>query len=282
MNINIFKTGYCIHPEKAAIKSGSFNSVKFPASFALINHPTKGYILFDTGYSLRFYEETKKFPYNIYAKITPVYIKEEETASKQLEKLGISSKEISYVILSHFHADHIGGCFDFPNAKFICSQKDYMSIKDKKGLSALKNGFIPKLLPNDFNQRTIFIETKNLINLPIINEEFPVGYDLFDDGSILAVNLEGHSKGQFGIFLSAKNKTYFFIGDACWLSKSYKELVMPSKIANIIMSDNKKFIDNINKLHSFNKNHPHIKIIPSHCLDTLDKEMKLLEDENER
>lgn len=278
MNIKIFKTGYCIHPEKAAIKIGSFKPIKFPASFALITHPTKGYILFDTGYSLKFYEETKNFPYNIYAKITPVHISKQETASKQLETLGIAPEEISYIILSHFHADHIGGCSDFPNAKFICSKKEYMFLKDKKGFSALKNVFIPKLLPSDFFNRTIFIESKKLTKLPIVNEEFPVGYDLFDDGSILAVKLEGHSKGQFGIFLTAENKSYFFIGDACWLSKSYKELVPPSKIANIIMSDYNMFINNVDKLHSFNIKHPHIKIIPSHCSDTLNREREIWED----
>lgn len=274
MDIRIFKTGYCIHPEKVALKSGSLKSIKFPASFALIKHPIKGYILFDTGYSLRFYKETKEFPYNIYAKITPVYIKEDETAVEQLSKLDIKACEIKYVILSHFHADHIGGCCDFPKAKFICSKEDYISIKGKKGFAAVKKGFIPKLLPCDFDDRVIFIETKELVELPVKNKEFTNGYDIFGDKSILSIKLQGHSSGHFGIFLNAKNTNYFFIGDACWLSKAYKKLQFPSKLASIIMSDSKKSRENIYKLHSFSKNHPYIKIIPSHCSDTLDKEIE--------
>ena len=43
-------------------------NIKFHALFAIINHPKLGWILFDTGYTKRFYEETK----NIQIKYTQI------------------------------------------------------------------------------------------------------------------------------------------------------------------------------------------------------------------
>jgi hypothetical protein len=43
-------------------KGASSNKVKIPVLVALIEHPVHGKILFDTGYSERFYKATSKWP----------------------------------------------------------------------------------------------------------------------------------------------------------------------------------------------------------------------------
>ncbi|TCO69356.1 MBL fold metallo-hydrolase [Marinisporobacter balticus] len=274
IELKILKTGYCIQLEKISIKEGRFKTIKFPAMVVLIKHPKQGYILFDTGYSHHFFKETKKFPYSIYKKITPVYLEESETVVSQLKKLNLSAKDIQYIILSHFHSDHISGCKDFPNAKFICSKVGYESIQNKKGISALKEGFIPNLLPMDFSDRIIFFEERQITKFPIIETPFDHVIDLFGDKRIYAVLLSGHTKGHYGIFLKSNNQYYFFIGDACWSSKTFEEYLLPHFIANFIMKDKKSYMENVKKLYTLHKAHPHIHIIPSHCLYTVEEAIK--------
>ena len=152
----ILKAGYCLQNELCSIIKGKNKQTKFYAMFVLLKHEKYGNILFDTGYSNYFYKASKNFPYSIYANITPVYIDEENSAKCQLEKLGIMPDEISYIIISHFHADHIAGLKDFNKAKFICLKSAYQNIKNKKNFSSLKEGFLPDLLPVFRKKATYF------------------------------------------------------------------------------------------------------------------------------
>ena len=254
----ILKAGYCLQNELCSIIKGKNKQTKFYAMFVLLKHEKYGNILFDTGYSNYFYEASKNFPYSIYAKITPVFTDKENSAKAQLEKLGIKPDKISYIIISHFHADHIGGLKDFNNAKFICHNEAYQNIETKKGFSALKEGFLPDLLPDDFNKRLVFIKNRIESNK---FKPFNYYYDIFDDNSIIAFDLSGHARGQIGILVEDK----FFISDACWHSKSYKDNLPPPLWVRLLLGDNKEYLKTLDKLHQFYQYHPDIKIIPSHC-----------------
>ena len=254
----ILKAGYCIQNELVINIKGKNKQTKIYAMFVLLKHTEFGNILFDTGYSEYFYKASKKFPYSIYGKITPVFIDNENSAKAQLEKMGINSDEISYIIISHFHADHIAGLRDFNKAKFICQKSSYDYLKNKKNFFALKEGFLPDFLPADFEERLI------LLNRKIKSEEyspFDFYYDIFGDKSVIAFDLSGHAKGQIGILVKDK----FFVADACWYSNSYKSNLPPPLWVRLLLGDNKQYLETLNKLHEFYKKHTDIEIIPSHC-----------------
>lgn len=268
----LFQTGYCTHDAKVALKGEPSYEMKFPAMVALLKHPVHGYILFDTGYTERFYEETRKFPFSLYAKITPVYVKAEESIVSQLKKENIHVDEIRYIFLSHFHADHMGALKDFPSSTFICSKEAYLSVKNKKGIRAVLSAYIPNLLPDDFENRVLFIEdtttitTGNQVINTIVGAFQKSLFDIWGDGSLLAINLSGHAKGQYGlIFENEKSDTIFFVADAVWRSRAFRENRPPSNLAYLIMDNAREYKDNFQKivqLHSLNNN---IQIIPSHC-----------------
>jgi len=48
------------------IKGGSLCSVDFPALVGVIEHPSRGIFLFDTGYDPAFNDATKPFPERLY------------------------------------------------------------------------------------------------------------------------------------------------------------------------------------------------------------------------
>lgn len=260
----ILKAGYCFQNELHTIIKGKNKRTKFYAMAVLLEHPDFGYMLFDTGYSEEFYNATKNFPYSIYAKITPVNIDNKSCVKAQLEGMGISPDEIKYVIISHFHADHISGLKDFKKAKFLCLENAYKSLKNKTGFSALREGFLPDFLPENFDNRFEFISNKKVCKKYKPFEEI---YDIFNDGSILGVDLSGHAKGQLGIIVGDT----FFVSDACWYSKSYRENILPPLWVRLLIGDNKKYIESLEKIHLFYKNNPDFKIIPSHCNEFWDK-----------
>lgn len=264
MQFKFIKAGYCSNIERITLKGGSMKKVKFPA-MSLFIKSDKFNILFDTGYSSSFEEETKKLPYSIYAKTTPHVVLENEFVKNNV------NESIDYIFISHFHADHIAGLRDFKNSKFICSRIEYEFLKDKKGISALVKGFIPKLLPDDFENRVVFIEDKKLIDNPIKNSVFTKVYDLFGDRKLLAVKLDGHSIGQYGLIINDKKKM-FLIADATCSTKAYKERIYPSSIMGLIHHNFKEYKKTIDKLNKFYKEvEEDVLIIPTHDMELLEQ-----------
>lgn len=270
--IHILDGGYCVQKEKFVIKNGRNINVKFPSMFSVMIHEKHGVILFDTGYSEEMYNASNKFPLNIYTKLIPVFCNKEDTAIEKLRKLGIDKEEVKYIIISHFHADHMAGIKDFPKAKYIYMKNGYDNVKELKGFKALKHGFLKELLPNDFESRSIQLDLKD--NSLIIREMkfFNMYIDFFGDNSLKLISMEGHYRGHLGALCSDKdNQEYLFIADSCWLSKSYKEKIFPSNITMLLMDNTYDYISNLEKINMFYKENKNVNIIPSHCNEVYDK-----------
>jgi glyoxylase-like metal-dependent hydrolase (beta-lactamase superfamily II) len=266
LQFEVLTVGHCHHPEFIVQQGGSWQSCKFPALCGLIKHPTRGYFLYDTGYSNRFFQETTKFPFQLYSWFTPVKLPKQEQLIHQLSLRGIQPEEIQGIFISHFHADHIAGIRDFPNAQLICMESAFREIQYCTGFKALRKAFIPNLLPKNIEDLLSFAEPCSLKPLPQELAPFSEGFDLFGDQSIFAIPLEGHTEGQMGLLFLDKNQQYqFFVADSCWTRKAYQELKLPSKPAQWLFSNKKQYFHTLQKLNFLYLNNPGIQIIPSHC-----------------
>lgn len=270
MKINILHAGYCTAPEHIAIQGGRWRSIHFPAMFALLEHPRFGQMLFDTGYSYRFFEQTKTFPNRLYRLMTPVTLREEDLVVNQLAALDIRPQDITRVFISHFHADHVGSLHDLTSSRYIYMPHAYEPVRHLRGMQALKHAFIPGLIPNDFDDRSTPVDMTKPVALSIEYKPFTKGYDLLGDGSLIGVELPGHAFGQMGIFARNDNdKLFFFVADAAWLKQAVVENRPPHKIADRIFSDPKAYRETLGNLHSYSITHPDVEVIPSHCEETI-------------
>ncbi|WP_371381694.1 MBL fold metallo-hydrolase [Sporomusa aerivorans] len=271
LEVDLLTAGYCVHPEKMTARDRAFHKKKFPAMAAVIKHPAKGYILFDTGHTMRFFSETLTWPLAVYRYITPVYLQKGESIVEQLHSQGIQAHQVRYAILSHFHADHIGGCRDFSQATFIVHEDAYNAVQNLEGIKALRAGFIKNLLPEDFTDRLRLLSDGDAVHLPLEHRPFEYGFDIFEDGSLFLVVLAGHAKGQLGIMIpNSTTGGYFLIADACWQKCSYTQLMLPHWLTKLIMANWTEYIGTLKKIHEYAKSHPNIAVIPSHCTETLE------------
>jgi glyoxylase-like metal-dependent hydrolase (beta-lactamase superfamily II) len=272
IKFTLLSGGFCRQPEFIIMRDGRRQVAPIPALFALLEHPRRGRLLFDTGYSLHFFNETVHWPYSLYPRLTPVELDPAQTALAQLQARGIAAEQVTYIIISHFHADHIAGLADFPQARFIYLAEAYAAVRQRRGLGALRAGFLPGLLPPDFAARSIPL-TPNQFGpyLPAGLAPFQRAIDLFGDRSLLAVALPGHANGQMGLFFQTdQGQTLFLIADACWHSRAYRDLIRPHPLANLILAQPGQYQETLLKLHRLHQLNPDLVLIPSHCREIYD------------
>ncbi len=262
----LYVAGFCKNIAALTMRGEPWSVTKFPALCALIQHPSGRNILFDTGYARRFQEATRKLPYKFYAWFTPVTVTSDDELHSQLLKDGIRPQDIDTIILSHFHADHLGGIKDFPNACIIASKTAFDAAQAMSPIKAVKTGFIPDLIPSDLNDRITALE--KYPTAPVLDylPGFQSGWDLLGDRSILAVPLPGHANNQFGIYFQDKQRgETFLVADAAWSSQAIVENRRPSAFAYSAFDSKRDYDRTMDKLHHLVKTRPEVKIIPSHC-----------------
>lgn len=122
---------------------------------------------------------------------------------KSLKEKGIDSSEITDVILTHLHFDHVGGAVNFkngkpvpafPNAKYHIQKEHFeysQNCSDKDRGSFIKNRFLP-------------LAEEGLLNLSSETQ--------FDDEIEFRL-VYGHTRAQQLIKLSDGNQTYLYAGD---------------------------------------------------------------------
>lgn len=266
--LHLLRVGACRHLECIAARGGRWAPMEFPALCGLIHHPDHGWLLYDTGYADHFLTATETWPERLYRAVLPVELPQNEVLKTQLASHGLSPGDISTVIVSHYHGDHIAGLRDFPNARFIALRADteHFTALTGKRWRATAGGHLPKLLPSDYLARVGAIDDCPKRDLPDWLAPFESGFDLLGDGSLLGVPLPGHSHGQLGLFIpDAAGRPAFLIADACWSLPALREGRMPSRLALFVMAERRRFVETFNGLAVIARRETAISVLPSHC-----------------
>lgn len=272
MRIHFLIAGSCFADNSHVYVNAPKGKTIFPAFFAYIHHPVLGNILFDTGYSEHFFSATKGFPNRIYRLVTPVLFSAEDSAKAQLKKqFNLLPEDINYIIISHFHGDHIAGLRDFNNATFICSKKAYQHFNAYPRLIAFSKGYLKELLPEDFMQRVIFIEEEfEATEHPDFKSTW-----LWKQAGIRFIDLPGHARGQIGIRLNAivdsTIQDVFLVADAAWSMLNITKNLPPAPIVKLFVDDYVALKTTLDTLHSVHQKSPQTYFIITHCKETLSK-----------
>lgn len=271
ITLHLLDTGYCTAREYHVIRGGRRLRIQCHALVALLHHPQQGWLLWDTGYAPRMLTETARWPFSLYRHFTPLFLQPELAVIAQLPRWRLTPDDIRYVLLSHFHADHIAGLRDFPTAQLLASRAAYTDVAARRGLNALRRGFIPALLPDDFSKRAILIDTFASPTLPILGPT----HDLFGDESLLLVPLPGHAHGQLGLLVQTERGRVFLAADACWLTRSILENRPPHPLTYFFIDSASALRHTLQQLHEFALACPDVTLIPSHCPVALEQGMKV-------
>ena len=259
--LHVLNTGWGPAPGWILMRGGGVARIRVPTMVALLRHPQEGWGLFDTGYAQRVYEETGHGVFRLYRLFVPTIMNPAGSAAAQLARFGLAPADIAWIVISHFHADHVGGLADFPSARFIASRSAYDDVRPRRGFRALRRAFVPSLLPADFGGRVTLVDDFGGPELA----PFGPTHDLFGDGALLLCNLPGHARGQVGLHARTAAGPVLLAGDGCWLSRSYRENRPPHWITGAFVDDTAEARRTVAALHAFALTNPETAIVPAHC-----------------
>lgn len=247
--ITVFEAGYCTHPGCMALKGAGWRICRFPARSWLLEAGERRW-LWDTGYASWFERATRSGIFQLYRRVTPVSFNPDEAMVRQLHAIGMMPADLSGLILSHFHADHIAGLRDFPDVPLIASGEGWQQTRHLRGFAALRQGFVPALIPEAFEANLLALESFPRQQLPEALQPFSEGYILpGSNGEILLVPLPGHASGHIGAFIQTDSGWTLLASDAAWTPANYREMRGPSRMANLIMADPAAYYRTLEKLH---------------------------------
>ena len=206
--------------------SGLFGSVDdrmwLPVSCYLITHP-KGRILEDTGWHrsmspngvLDARAQVKSLGSRLLYKVNQGVVALGETVDEQLADRGIAPSDLDFVLLSHLDCDHANGLHAVAAAKRILVSADEMTFASK--------------FPNSpVRYRDCWWKDVDLKIFSWNGAEGPVGksFDLFGDGSVVQINIPGHSNGLCATKITgADGRFVLLFSDGGYAKRSWREQV---------------------------------------------------------
>lgn len=204
--------------------------VRSPAVALLIQHPTLGNILYDTGNSPDFATEYTEAMLHDYP------VAEMVTVTQALAEKGLSPKDIDGIILSHLHFDHAGGLKQFVGTRAI--KNVLVSEAD------LKNAYFSVMTGNGGAYIRSLFDVEG-IRFQTINEDTKLGE------GIEAFIQQSHTPGVIGLILETKhNGTLITTSDTVYTRESYERELPPGGTIN---KTPEEFYDNLKRIKRMEK-----------------------------
>jgi N-acyl homoserine lactone hydrolase len=169
-----------------------------PINVYVLEHDC-GLVLFDTGQDRASVLDPNYFPGGIlgaiYSRLARFEIGEGDTLSRQLTAAGYDIADVTTVLVSHLHQDHIGGLGELGHADILVSE---VELADASRRGAELRGLLRRhiALPG--------LRWKPIAFAPLIGTElapFTAGLDVFDDGSLLVLPTPGHTPGSISLLV---------------------------------------------------------------------------------
>jgi len=254
LKIRIYDTGLIIANghDVSNIKSTE-SKARLPVPVFLIKHPTKGFVLFDTGIGPSSGQMSDCLR-------EPVEVKTGQDILSQLRASGVDPGQIAYVILSHLHREHAGAVTSFPSATVIVDKREWLEQKAKQMADHDANELDPaalepalKLMPIDLSPEPHY-------------GAFDHGFDLFGDGSIVLVDLSGHTAGSIGAWVNLDSGPVLLAGDATWLLDNHQDLAIPKES---FIADVEKYWRRLYQMRAMQEAVTSLVIYPGHDLEIL-------------
>ena len=192
--------------------------IEIPIGFFVIKHP-KGNVIFDTGNNDKVIADT-----GYWGKLAQVFepkMTKDDAMDAQLAKIGLTTNDIKYVVVSQMHLDHGGNVGKFPNSTIVIQDDElhFAMFPDEP--------FAAGYIPDDISvlRSGVGVSKPNSIDMLRITGDL----DLFGDGSLVIHRSPGHTKGtQMLTVRLPKTGPVVLTSDAAYFRDNVEKNLVPN------------------------------------------------------
>ena len=205
-----------------------------------------GVILVDTGANEGLKSLPRWHPY--FQRSVRFDIDRQQEIGPRLAALGIASRDVKTIVLTHMHIDHDGGLKDFAQARVWVAAGE---LAVTRGLAGRVRGYLPQRWPSGFDPAPI-----SFADQPF--GPFARSRSLTQDGAVVALPAPGHTPHHLCVALVEENATLVFAGDA-----SYSQANLVARRIDGISEDELVAGATLDKLNGLAAQRP-VVFLPAH------------------
>lgn len=206
----------------------------------------QGPVLVDTGLGLHDHESPSQLV-KFFRADFGIHYAPDETAIRQLARLGIRPEDIHHIVLTHLHFDHAGGLPDFPWAKVHLHHKEYESL----------------LHPRTWIEYFAH-DKKDFAHHPqwVLHEHATEKWYDFDaiplpfTPRMYLIPLFGHTSGHCGVAVKDGSGWLFHAADALPVSLEFD--ITPGWLNRMVIGPH------VQRLKAFAEDHPEVRMLAGH------------------
>jgi glyoxylase-like metal-dependent hydrolase (beta-lactamase superfamily II) len=173
-----------------------------------------------------------------------------------LNREGLEAADIDFAVTTHLHWDHVSGLLELPESMPVRTlevERDWALRGPEAPLGVARGPLLSRTFA-----------PYELDGPPILT--FERSHDLFGDGSVILVDLAGHTPGSVGVLLAVDDGTRVLLaGDAVWNGLQVTRLRTTAPFPGRLTDANRQ--DTLAAIHRLHSLPSGIDIIASHDYD---------------
>lgn len=184
-------------------------------SHCILLETDSGLILIDTGIGLDDMKSPQRLGFM--HSLNRPRLDENETAVRQVQKMGFKPDDVRHIIMTHLDLDHTGGLPDFPKAKIHVLQREFeaamrpKSWKEKERYRKVHWSHSPEWITYKEDYKEPWFGFDAIWHLKELPPE------------IVLVRLPGHTRGHCGVAIRTSDKWLLHAGDTYYFYKQMDE-----------------------------------------------------------
>jgi N-acyl homoserine lactone hydrolase len=218
LKLYAFSSGALTIGKGALLNTASMTDIiQVPVGFYVIKHP-KGNVLFDTGNNDKIITDPSYWG-EAFKALKPVNTPD-VAIDTQLQKIGLTPDDITFVVPSHMHLDHGGNVGKFLKSTIVLQKDEILNaFWPAPGTGG------PYMIGDILPLRSANTDMPNTAKMMQLNGDM----DLFGDGTVVVKRWVGHTPGSQMMTVKLKNKGLTILtGDNAYFRENVEKNVPPN------------------------------------------------------
>jgi N-acyl homoserine lactone hydrolase len=224
-----------------------------PVPAFIVNHPSAGTLLVDTGLHPSVAAKPAENLGRIVARFGKPRLEPGEDLPTRLRERGTDPKQVGLVVMTHMHFDHTSAMSEFAGATFVVTEEEWVAASTDR--RPLLQGYRPAHYDYAFDYRTLSYNSERVTSYASFGRTF----DLFGDGSVRLASTPGHTAGHQSVICRLADRDLVIAGDAVYTFAQLEGGAEPPRPV-----DRHNWRRSLRELQLFARNYPQAVIVPGH------------------